>query len=83
VGILLVIALLTIPVAIASELSMNFRKIIALSIVSGIVICLLGLYISYSIEFPSGASIILTGAVFLTIVKTFKRIAMLREKEHP
>ncbi len=74
VGILLVIALLTIPVAIASELSMNFRKIIALSIVSGIAICLLGLFISYYIEFPSGASIILTGGILLTIVKILKGI---------
>jgi zinc transport system permease protein len=82
VGILLVIALLTIPVAIASELSMNFRKIIGLSIISGIVICLLGLYISYSIEFPSGASIILTGAVFLAMVKFFKGVVKASIKEH-
>ena len=75
VGILLVIALLTIPVAIASELSMNFRKIIALSIFFGIAICLLGLSISYSLEFPSGASIILTGGALLLIVKGMKGIA--------
>jgi zinc transport system permease protein len=77
VGILLVIALLTIPVAIASELSMNFRKIIGLSIVTGIVVCLLGLYISYSIEFPSGASIILTGGLILLIVKGSRRLLKL------
>lgn len=74
VGILLVIALLTIPVAIASEFTMNFRRIIALSIISGIAICLLGLFLSYSIEFPSGALIILTGAVFLAIVKILKAL---------
>lgn len=79
VGILLVIALLTIPVAIASELSINFRKIIALSIVSGIAICLLGLYISYSIDFPSGASIILTGGILLVIVKGLKGLAKLKK----
>jgi len=75
VGILLVIALLTIPVAIASELSMNFRKIIVLSVICGITICLLGLFISYYIEFPSGASIILIGGILLIIVKTLKGIS--------
>ena len=75
VGILLVIALLTIPVAIASELSMNFRKIIVLAIFFGIASCLLGLFISYSLEFPSGASIILTSGILLAIVKSVKGIA--------
>ncbi len=78
VGILLVIALLTIPVAIASELSMNFRKIIGLSIATGITVCLLGLFISYSIEFPSGATIILTGGTLLAAVKILKRFALKR-----
>jgi zinc transport system permease protein len=78
VGILLVIALLTIPVAIASELSMNFRKIIGLSIATGITVCLLGLSISYSIEFPSGATIILTGGTLLATVKILKRFALKR-----
>jgi zinc transport system permease protein len=72
VGILLVIALLTIPVAIASEISMNFRKIISISIVSGIAICLIGLYISYRVEYPSGASIILTGGIILVVIKGLK-----------
>ncbi|MBW6485410.1 MAG: metal ABC transporter permease [Syntrophobacterales bacterium] len=75
VGILLVIALLTIPVAIASELSMNFRKIIVLAIFFGIASCLLGLFLSYSLEFPSGAAIILTGGILLAIIKSVKGIA--------
>lgn len=65
VGILLVIALLTIPVAIASELARNFRRIMLLSILCGILICLSGLMASYFIEFPSGASIILIGGALL------------------
>ena len=80
VGILLVIALLTIPVAIASELSMNFRKIIILSIVMGITVCLAGLSISYSIEFPSGATIILVGGALLAAVKILKRTILKRKQ---
>lgn len=79
VGILLVIALLTIPVAIATELSGNFRRIMFLSILCGIVTCLTGLLISYFIEFPSGASIILIGGVLLGLVKGAKRLSVRRK----
>jgi zinc transport system permease protein len=78
VGTLLVIALLTIPVAIASEFSLNFRRIMFLSIACGTTICLSGLLISYSIEFPSGASIILVGGAILGAVKGIKRQARRR-----
>lgn len=74
VGILLVIALLTIPVAVASELSGHFRRIMFLSILCGTVICLTGLLVSYFIELPSGASIILIGGALLGLVKGLKRI---------
>ncbi|MBE0557341.1 MAG: metal ABC transporter permease, partial [Proteobacteria bacterium] len=83
VGILLVIALLTIPVAVASELSGNFRRIMVLSVLCGIVICLAGLLISYFIEFPSGASIILTGGVLLGLVRGVKHISNRRLPPRP
>jgi zinc transport system permease protein len=75
VGILLVIALLTIPVAVASELSRNFRRIMLLSVLCGILICLSGLAASYFIELPSGASIILIGGMLLGLIKGMKRLA--------
>ncbi len=74
VGIILVIALLTIPVAIAEEFSFNFKKIIIISIFTGILICITGLILSYFIEFPSGSSIILIGGFFLGLIKAFKKI---------
>lgn len=88
VGIILVIALLTIPVAIAGELSLVFRRIMLLSILCGIMICLTGLSLSYSLEVPSGASIIITGAVFLGFVKSIRRLFSRRRsvaegKKHP
>jgi zinc transport system permease protein len=83
VGILLVIALLTIPVAIASELSGNFRRIMLLSVLCGIITCLTGLLISYFIEFPSGASIILIGGVLLGLVRGVKRISARRKSPRP
>jgi ABC-type Mn2+/Zn2+ transport system permease subunit len=46
-----------------------------LSVFCGIVTCLTGLLISYFIEFPSGASIILIGGVLLGLVKGGKQIS--------
>ena len=83
VGILLVIALLTIPVAVASELSGNFHRIMFLSVLCGIVTCLAGLLISYFIAFPSGASIILIGGALLGLVKGVKRISARRDLPQP
>jgi len=75
VGIILVIALLTIPVAVASEISLSFKRIMLLSIGFGIVLCLSGLFISYLLELPSGASIILIGGILLILVKGAKRLS--------
>lgn len=59
VGIILVIALLTVPPAIAKEFSLNLKNIMISSIFIGMFLCILGLGISYEFHIPSGASIIL------------------------
>jgi len=46
-----------------------------LSIVFGIVICLSGLFLSYFLELPSGASIILIGGMLLILVKGAKKLS--------
>lgn len=66
VGIILVIALLTIPTAIAKECSRNFKQMMVIAIGISAVFCLTGLYLSYIFNIPSGASIILlSGLIFL------------------
>jgi len=72
VGIILVIALLTIPVAIAREMTFHFKCVMALSTLWGITICLAGLTLSYFAELPSGAAIILLGAFILGLIKAGK-----------
>ena len=72
VGIILVIALITIPVAIGGELSSSFKGIMALSTLFGALFCLSGLFISYFFELPSGAAIILTGTFALILTKVIK-----------
>jgi zinc transport system permease protein len=65
VGIILVIALLTIPVAIARQYVSSFKALMALSVVTGTVMTVSGLTVSYFLDLASGATIvILLGAVF-------------------
>ena len=80
VGIILVIALLTIPVAIGNELSTHFRKIIFISVLTGIFMCIGGLMVSYNAEFPSGPSIILIGGALLGIIKVAKWLVLRRRR---
>ncbi|GAH12799.1 unnamed protein product, partial [marine sediment metagenome] len=66
VGIILVIALLTIPSSICRQFTYNMKKLIISSIVTGIILTLTGLWISYLLDLASGATIILLLAlVFL------------------
>jgi zinc transport system permease protein len=74
VGLILVIALLTIPVYIAQELSNTLLKMMFLSgfIASFFTLC--GLWLSYTYDLTSGASIILVSAVFFIIFLVSKEM---------
>ena len=63
VGIIMVIALLTIPGAISRRYMKGLPSIMAGSIVLGALFVSAGLLISYDLDVPSGAAIILTAAV--------------------
>ncbi len=77
VGLILVIALLTIPVYIAEKLSSSLAGMMFLSSVFSLLFTLSGLYLSYAYNLTSGASIILVAAFFLVI---FSAIASLRQQ---
>jgi zinc transport system permease protein len=75
VGIILVIALLTIPAAMARQFTHNFKKIMLLSVFLGIVFTQCGLWLSYLLDWPSGATIILVaGAIFLISFFSLQRL---------
>lgn len=59
VGIILVIALLTIPAAICRQFTYNIKSIIISSIITGIILTIGGLFVSYMLDMASGATIIL------------------------
>jgi zinc transport system permease protein len=62
VGIIMVIALLTIPGTISRQHFRSLPAIMAGSILCGAVFVTVGLFISYQLDVPSGATIILTAA---------------------
>lgn len=77
VGIILVIALLTIPPSIAKHFSNRMSHIMLIAILFGWLFSFAGLYISYMMNMPSGASIILlssAGYFIVAILSKFKII---------
>jgi hypothetical protein len=74
VGIILVIALLTIPAAICRQFTYNIRTLIISSMVTGTLLTLGGLWISYLLDLASGATIILLLAVVFVLSLLVRRI---------
>ncbi len=81
VGIVLAISLLTIPQMTANLFTFNFKRIIWLSILIGYIGCLGGLFISYFLNVPSGASIIFFSIIIYTLCKTGKTIFIHLQKQ--
>ncbi len=66
VGIVLVIALLTLPVAISGQFTSTLRGMMILSALLSIIFTVSGLALSYGPDLPAGATtIVLTGLVYL------------------
>jgi ABC-type Mn2+/Zn2+ transport system permease subunit len=69
VGIVLVVAMLITPAATAQLLSLRFGRLMILAIAIGVSGAILGLYASYWLDAPSGATIVLlqTAAFLLAL----------------
>jgi len=74
IGIVLALSLLTIPQMTANLFTMNFKKIILLSILFGYIGCLGGLVISYQLQIPSGAAIIFFSIITYALCKMGKSL---------
>lgn len=74
VGIILALAMLTIPTSSAKLFSSNLSKIMFIATGFGILYSLLGLTISYYLNIPSGASIILVSITFYAILAGVKKL---------
>jgi zinc transport system permease protein len=62
VGLILIIALLTIPPFIAERYTHSLLQMMLLSAVLSILFCLVGLWLSYKLNLTSGATIIMVAA---------------------
>ena len=73
VGIILVSAFLVIPGATAKLLSSSFKTMLVISAAVGTASSLIGLYASYHLEVPSGATIVLVQFVILILAMIVRR----------
>lgn len=78
VGIALMLALLITPAATARLLVKNLRKMIMLSAVVGIFSGITGFYVSYYLDIPSGASIVLTMSSVFAVAFIAQNLIRLR-----
>ncbi len=82
VGIVLLSALLVIPGATGYQLTYNYRPMLFISLAVGITSSILGLVLSYQLDLPSGATIVLLAAAIFTfsLILSPKRRRMKRDK---
>jgi len=78
VGIILIIALLTIPATIARQFTDKLKQLMILSTLSAIVLTVVGLWLSYLFDLPSGAVIVLMLAVVFLISFVAKKYIILK-----
>jgi ABC-type Mn2+/Zn2+ transport system permease subunit len=67
-GVLLIAAAVVIPAAIARLVTRSFGAMLALSTGLGIVHSVVGLYLSFHVDVPSGPTIVVTGALVFALV---------------
>jgi len=75
VGIILVIALLTIPTTIAKQFTNKLKKLIIYSTLSAVTLTVVGLWLSYVLDLPSGAIIVLVLTLVFLISALVKRLS--------
>ncbi|MBQ6694435.1 MAG: metal ABC transporter permease [Bacteroidaceae bacterium] len=69
VGVVLVISMLTVPQMTAMLFTFDYKKIMVLSVIFGFSASLMGLLLSYAIDTPSGATIVLCSILIYATCK--------------
>ncbi len=72
VGLIMVIALLTMPAAISSQFVRDMRKMMVMASILGMFFTTVGLWLSYSLNLTSGATIILVAGVTYVLSTAIK-----------
>ena len=74
VGVLLVSALMTLPVASAMRIAVSFKQLIFFSILFAEIAVIIGLISGYYLSIPPGGTIVMVAIVILLISLAFKRL---------
>ncbi len=72
VGVILASAMMILPVAFASQIVWHYKALISLSIFISVLMVLIGIYISYQLNLPSGATIVFLYSLFFSIIVGIK-----------
>jgi manganese/iron transport system permease protein len=81
VGIILVVAMLVTPAATAQLLAVRFGRMMAIAVVVGLIASVAGLYLSYWLDPPTGATIVLVEtAIFLVALALGPRTGLLARR---
>lgn len=81
IGGLLIYSLITIPAAAAAQFSSNLKGMYLVSVIFAIGSCITGLFVSYFLDLPAGASIILVTTLLFALSVFFnKKIRGINEK---
>lgn len=73
VGVLLVSALMTLPVAASIRIAKGFKQTILFSVIFGELSVIIGLITGYYFEIPPGGTIVMTSIFILLVTITFKK----------
>lgn len=79
-GIILVLSLLTIPQNTANLFTNSFGKILTLSVIIGFAGAMIGLYSSYFLDIPSGATIIFSLVLLYLVARLIKYLLRLNSR---
>ena len=74
VGVILIIALLTIPAAISKHFTYNIHRLMAYSTFTGVILTFVGLWLSYLFNLASGATIVLVLGFAFVLVSLIKNL---------
>src|SRR5690554_5799403 len=81
VGIVLLMSLITVPQMTANLFTVNYSKIISLSILFSFIGCIAGLFLSYYLNVPSGAFIIFVLILIFFLTKGIKAIHSVKQSK--
>lgn len=75
-GVLLVFGFLIVPAVIGTLLGKSFQVRLAIGWLAGVLVSLLGSYLSYTMDFPTGGMVVVTLGIALFIVSVIKGISL-------